>query len=95
MSANNVMKNYRDLGYLSEANWVEFTYRKNENRIKSGFFRWSEYIFLEWPSGYGLKPFRLFSSFLSFCILFAIWYRVMALRFSAKKNRQLGEGKIF
>lgn len=82
-----LMKNYRELGFLPEANDVEFVYRQNENRKRKPLVQWAECIFLEWPFGYGVKPSRLLYAFLILLVFFTLFYR-LTLKYDPRKNQR-------
>ena len=64
-----LIRNYEGMGWLKKADDAYYTYRvEKRRRLKNWWRRWGEFIFLEFPFGYGVKPL--------FLILFGkIWIR--------------------
>ena len=81
-----LIKNYQDMGWLDEADDCYYTYRvekrKQVNEYNEPLHSWHkrvvEYIVLDFPFGYGVKPFKLFRSVLLLWIPFG-WYYVFFL----------------
>lgn len=69
-----LIKNYQDMGWLSQADDAYYNYRR-EKRIRSSFLRRVvELIFLEIPFGYGVEPLKLLRSFLILWGIFGLYY---------------------
>lgn len=77
-----LIKNYQDMGWLGEADDCYYTYRVEKRSqvnedgklLNSWHKRAVEYIFLDFPFGYGVKPFKLLRSFLIMWIPFSLFY---------------------
>ena len=76
-----LIKNYQDMGWFPQADDAYYTYRvlKRKRREKDTsqmeiFKGTMEYLFLELPFGYGVKPSKLFYTFILLCLFFSIGY---------------------
>jgi hypothetical protein len=91
-----LIKNYRDMGWFSEADDCYYTYRaekrkdllkklnnekKDDGNNPTTIIRWlnktktyGEYVLLDWTFGYGVKPSKIFRTFLIFWITFSFYY---------------------
>ena len=92
-----LIKNYQDMGWLDEADDCYYTYRvgkreqantdqKSENfgkPLNSWHNRAIEYTILDFPFGYGVKPWKIVRSFLILWLPFS-WFYVFFLRHQEK-----------
>ena len=69
-----LIKNYQDMGWLSQAEDCYYTYRKEKRKRRANhLYSIAELVFLEATFGYGVKPFKLLGSFLFLWIPFSLF----------------------
>lgn len=69
-----LIKNYKDIGWLNQADDAYYTYRREKRKRRSALYSAAEFIFLEIPFGYGVKPLILLRSFLILWLAFGFYY---------------------
>jgi len=70
-----LVSNCRAIGRHNQAQDIYYDYRKKRRKMRVGFFgKLSEFLFLEFSFGYGVKPWNLLRSFLVLWISFSLYY---------------------